>query len=149
MGASSYKSTPDNFYTAQKWESNSHFYGRAAAEDILAWFLCELLRPLERPKRFLGRRLWALLQRRSYRRLAETTARGAVIPSQQAALVASSAACLLMLLAARLSATAMATVMVLLPALTRGHRLDHRVARPQPKTCLDALLRPRSGRSHF
>ena len=40
-----------------------------------------------------------------------------------------------MLLAARLSAASMATVMVLLPALTRGHRLDHRVARPQPKTC--------------
>ena len=38
-------STCSNFYTGLKLESKTHFYGRAAAEEVLAGFLSALLRP--------------------------------------------------------------------------------------------------------
>ena len=48
-------STVSNFYTGLKLGSKTHFYGRAAAEEVLASFLCALLRPRSGRRGFSGR----------------------------------------------------------------------------------------------
>ena len=48
-------STLSNFYTGLKLGSKTHFYGRAAAEEVLASFLSALLRPRSGRGGFSGR----------------------------------------------------------------------------------------------
>ena len=43
-GPVTHTSTGSHFYTGLKLGSKTHFYGRAAAEDVLAGFLSALLR---------------------------------------------------------------------------------------------------------
>jgi hypothetical protein len=53
-------STNSNYYTGLKLRSKMHFYGRVAAEEVLATFLSALLRPRS------GRRGFSDLSKRTF-----------------------------------------------------------------------------------
>jgi hypothetical protein len=134
-------STNFKYYRGLKLKSKSHFYGRAAAVEVLANCLSALLRPRSGRRRFCHFRTFFVV---STHRAAETRAAETSTRSQQRE---SGQAEPLMLRVLCLTAAAMAAVIVVVVALLAGHVssvIGHRSARSMVSACLAASRRQRS-----